>query len=169
MNSSKKIKVLFVCMGNICRSPLACGMFHSVLEKYGITDKFAIDSAGTANYHIGDKPDSRACQVAKEIGIKLEHSARQFTTQDFKDFDYILVMDHLNYEAILNMSDSEEDHEKVFLFRTFDEYSVDYHNVPDPYYGAVEDFVDVRDIVLRASEGFIRYLVNINCLCNLPI
>ncbi len=158
MDSSKKIKVLFVCMGNICRSPLAEGVFKQHIAELNIADKFLVDSAGTASYHIGDCPDCRAINVAKDLGVNLDHSARKFEKEDFTNFDYIMVMDHLNHEAVLELSDNDLDQEKVFLFRTFDNESTDFYNVPDPYYGSEDDFVEVGQIVSRASRGFIKFL-----------
>lgn len=145
-------------MGNICRSPLAEGVFCSLLLEQKLTSKFEVDSAGTSNYHVGDLPDERAIKIAKLSGIDLTHKARQFIPEDFKNFDYILVMDHLNHEAVLSQSNNKEDHEKVFLYRTFDSESTDFQNVPDPYYGGEQDFEEVREIVLRAGIGFIEFL-----------
>lgn len=158
MNNSSKIKVLFVCLGNICRSPLAEGVFQSVLKSYNLEDAFVIDSAGTSNYHVGDLADDRARKVAKQNGIILNHRARQFISQDFTNFDYILVMDHLNYDAVLSISKDANDQQKVFLFRSFDETNIDDYNVPDPYYGGDDDFIEVMEIVSRASHGFIKFL-----------
>lgn len=158
MNANKKIRILFVCMGNICRSPLAEGIFRSLLVQQRLDGQFEIDSAGTSNYHVGDLPDERAIKVAKSVGVNLNHHARQFIPEDFHIFDYILVMDHLNHEAVLSQSSNKDEHEKVFLFRTFDSESTDFQNVPDPYYGGEEDFEEVKEIVIRAGNGFIEFL-----------
>lgn len=158
MNSDNKIKVLFVCMGNICRSPIAEGIFCSLLAKANLTDNFIVDSAGTSNYHVGDLPDCRAIEAAKCSGVSLTHSARQFTKDDFDNFDYILVMDHLNHEAVLSLTNNKESHEKVFLFRTFDSESTDFQNVPDPYYGGDQDFIEVCEIVTKAGLGFLEFV-----------
>lgn len=158
MNSSNKIKVLFVCMGNICRSPLAEGVFCRLLADNDLTDKFIVDSAGTSNYHVGDAPDQRAVVAATNAGVKLHHCARQFVKEDFENFDYIMVMDHLNYESVLNLTNNHCYHEKVFLYRTFDNESVDFQNVPDPYYGGSSDFSEVLDIVTKAGLGFLDFL-----------
>lgn len=164
MSSSGKIKVLFVCMGNICRSPLAEGVFNQLLAKDKLSDRFMVDSAGTSNYHVGDAPDKRAIVAADCAGVKLHHSARQFVKEDFQIFDYILVMDHLNYEAVLSLTDNHLYHDKVFLFRTFDSESVDFQNVPDPYYGGSADFTEVLDIVTKAGIGFLEFLKEQNKL-----
>ena len=153
-----KIKILFVCMGNICRSPLAEGVFQAMLETQNLSQKFIIDSAGTSNYHVGDLADQRAVSVAKQRGVNLTHRARQFVANDFEEFDYILVMDHLNYDAVLNLGFLPHHPEKVFLFRSFDIDAQGEDNVPDPYCGGEEDFGEVIDIVSRASMGFIQFL-----------
>lgn len=162
MSSKNKIKVLFVCMGNICRSPLAEGVLRLILNEENLADQFEIDSAGTCNYHVGDLPDKRAIEVAAEVGLCLDHHARQLVKEDCVNFDYILVMDHLNYEAVLNISCNEKHHDKVFLLRTFDSESLDFHNVPDPYYGCNQDFTEVREIVTRSCRGFIEFLKSSN-------
>lgn len=153
-----KIKILFVCMGNICRSPLAEGVFEAMIKTQELAHRFLIDSAGTSNYHVGDMPDQRAVSIAQQQGIALTHRARQFVVDDFENFDYILVMDHLNYDAVLNLSFSRHHPEKVFLFRSFDIEANGEYNVPDPYYGGEEDFNEVIDIVSRASMGFLQFL-----------
>lgn len=155
---SNKIKILFVCGGNICRSPLAEGVCKNILQQQGLQNLFFVDSAATNNYHVGSCPDSRAIQIAAEVGIILHHCARQFKIDDFNNFDYILVMDHLNYDAIITQTKNENYHNKVFLFRTFDALVKGFYDVPDPYYGSVEDFIEVRDISVRAVKGFLNFL-----------
>lgn len=162
--NSNKIKVLFVCKGNICRSPLAEGIFLSILEKKNLLDRFEIDSAGTCNYHIGNLPDSRAVKVAMQNGITLNSCARQFTVDDLKIFDYILVMDHLNYESVTELVNDENIHDKVFLLRSFDSDSAEFQNVPDPYYGSCSDFDEVFEIVNKSEIGFLDYLYGIGKL-----
>src|SRR5688572_8369678 len=94
------INVLFVCLGNICRSPLAEGIFKDIVKKKGLNNKISIDSAGTGNYHIGADPDHRSIKVARKYDIELDHKARQFVKRDFDDFDYIIAMDQNNYDNI---------------------------------------------------------------------
>jgi protein-tyrosine-phosphatase len=107
-----KIKVLFVCTGNICRSPLAEGIFKQILKDEGISSSFMVDSAGTEDYHVGSPPDSRSVKIAENNGLSdLNHKARQFLKGDFDKFDYILVMDHLNYDAVISKTNKHEYHE----------------------------------------------------------
>ena len=158
LDVSSKIKVLFVCSGNICRSPLVEGIFNSILKQKKLLDLFLVDSAAINNYHVGSIPDERAIQAAAEIGVTLNHCARQFELEDFNKFDYILVMDHLNYEAVITLALDPNYHDKVFLFRTFDSLAKDFYDVPDPYYGSAEDFLEVRGIAIRAADGFLSFL-----------
>ncbi|MDD3267575.1 MAG: low molecular weight phosphotyrosine protein phosphatase [Burkholderiales bacterium] len=157
-SNTKKIKVLFVCKGNICRSPLAEGIFVSILKKNNLSDKFVIDSAGTCDYHVGNLPDDRAIKIALDHGITLNSSARLFTPEDLKIFDYVLVMDHLNYESVTELVKDENIHDKVFLLRSFDSDSADFQNIPDPYYGSESDFDEVFDIITKSESGFLDYL-----------
>jgi protein-tyrosine phosphatase len=164
INAFTKIKVLFVCMGNICRSPLAEGVFASYLKQQNLENNFIIDSAGTSNYHVGDLPDRRARQVAVQDGFNLVHRARQIVPQDLDLFDYILVMDHLNYDAVLGMAKTKLQQDKIFLFRSFDNTNPDHYEVPDPYYGGFSDFIEVGEITKLASIGFISFLKQENIL-----
>ncbi|MCS6824920.1 MAG: low molecular weight phosphotyrosine protein phosphatase [Cytophagaceae bacterium] len=152
------IKVLFVCLGNICRSPLAEGVFKKMTSEAGLSDKILCDSAGTAGYHTGELPDRRTIKIARQHGIELDHLARKLKPQDLTEFDYILAMDKSNMEDILKLkSKTTETRAEIFLFRFFDD---DQQNgdVPDPYYGNMEDFELVYKISLRCSEAFLRYL-----------
>lgn len=127
-----KIKVLFVCLGNICRSPLAEAIFkHKVREK-SIDLLFEADSCGTSNYHIGDPPDERTIRNAFKNGIKIDHCGRQLSETDLVVYDFILVMDNSNYRNVLNLRNSSEHSHKIFLMRDFDPDSKG-AEVPDPY------------------------------------
>lgn len=148
-----QIKVLFVCMGNICRSPTAEGVFVSLLKDKGTSDKFLIDSAGTHDYHIGKQPDARAQQTAQQRGIDLSFiKARQFCAEDFEIFDYILAMDQDNLDILQQACPNEYQH-KLKLFLEFAPNSEE-TNVPDPYYGGQDGFNHVFDLVTKAAEGF---------------
>jgi protein-tyrosine phosphatase len=141
-------RILMVCLGNICRSPLAHGILESKLPK----DKFYIDSAGTAAYHIGNKPDQRSIEVAKSNGLDIStQSARQFKVSDFDTFDYIYAMDASNYNNIINLARSNTDVGKVKLFLE-ENSALDNKNVPDPYYGDINNFELVFDLIESTSE-----------------
>ena len=148
-----QIKVLFVCMGNICRSPTAEGVFNKVIADLGTADRFLVDSAGTHAYHVGESPDSRAQQTAHSRGVNLsEIRARKVAPSDFEHFDYILAMDNDNYHILVAASPNEY-HHKIKLFL---EYAPDQseNDVPDPYYGGQHGFSHVFDLVEDASRGF---------------
>lgn len=154
----KKIKVLFVCMGNICRSPTAEGVFTKLIKERNLDEYFIIDSAGTHAYHVGDAPDLRAQKAARERGVKLDHlRARKVTRGDFEDFDYILAMDDDNY-AILVEACPGEHKEKIRYFLDYAPH-LKVREVPDPYYGGSFGFERVLDLVEEASEGFLNRLM----------
>ena len=135
--------ILMVCLGNICRSPLA----HGILQSKISDDTFYVDSAGTAAYHIGNKPDYRSIKVAKNKGIDIStQSARQFNISDFDAFDFIFAMDQSNYNNIISLARDNDDVEKVKLFLEINS-SVVNKNVPDPYYGDLSDFESVYNLI----------------------
>lgn len=153
----RKIKILFVCMGNICRSPTAEGVFNTMLSNRNLVDVFHVDSAGTHAYHVGDAPDLRAQKAARDRGVELKHlRARRVRDDDFESFDHILVMDDENH-AILHEICPDEFKHKI---RHFLEYAphLQQREVPDPYYGGAYGFERVLDMVEAASEGFIETL-----------
>lgn len=136
-------RILMVCLGNICRSPLAHGILQSKLPE----DEFYIDSAGTAAYHIGKKPDYRSVKVAKNNGIDISsQSARQFKVSDFDAFDYIYAMDRSNYTNIISIARTNSDIGKVKLFLEENDL-ISNKNVPDPYYGDQSDFENVFNLI----------------------
>lgn len=156
----EKIKVLFVCLGNICRSPAAEGSFRKLIQEKNLGSHVSVDSCGTAGYHIGELPDPRTRKTAAKRGINLTHKARKFTApKDFQDFDYILCMDKSNYSQVQQLTPEEDYLKKVFLFRIFDSERGFEEIVPDPYYGSIEDFEEVQNIVERASLGFLNFLI----------
>lgn len=149
----RKIKVLFVCMGNICRSPTAEGVFIHLLKQKNSLQQFEIDSAGTHAYHVGEPPDSRAQQTARQRGIDLSFiRARKFANADFENFDYILAMDTDNLQILQHACPAEHQH-KVQLFLDYAKGRPE-RDVPDPYYGGPQGFENVFDLVADASEGF---------------
>ncbi|MFP4845775.1 low molecular weight protein-tyrosine-phosphatase [Winogradskyella sp. PE311] len=142
------INILMVCLGNICRSPLAHGILQSKLPEIN----FFVDSAGTAAYHIGNKPDYRSIIVAKEKGIDISsQNARQFKVEDFDKFDYIYAMDHSNYTNIISLARHNKDIGKVYLYLEENRFNTN-KNVPDPYYGELEDFKKVFNLIEETSE-----------------
>jgi len=141
-------RILMVCLGNICRSPLAHGILHSKLNE----ESFYVDSAGTAAYHIGNQPDRRSIKVAKNNGINISNqSARQFKVSDFETFDYIYAMDHSNYTNIINLARTLNDIGKVKLFLEINP-NITNKNVPDPYYGDLSDFEYVFNLVNETCD-----------------
>lgn len=152
-----KIKVLFVCLGNICRSPLAEALFNDKVIKRGLADQIEMESCGTANYHIGDWPDERTMANALANGISIDHRGRQLKQQDLEYYDFILTMDSSNYVNVLRMHDSEKHKHKVSLMRTFDSQPDD-GDVPDPYYGGERGFQQVFEILDRSTENFLTHL-----------
>lgn len=150
------MKVLFVCLGNICRSPLAEGIMSHRITEAGLADKIEVDSCGTSNYHIGDKPDVRTRTNAKKNGISLNHLGRQLTEMDLEEFDFILAMDRSNHQNIMRLKNASKHISKIKLMREFDPAQGD--EVPDPYYGGEQGFQEVFEILDRSVEGFISHL-----------
>lgn len=153
-----KIKLLFVCLGNICRSPLAQAIMLDYVNKNGLAHKFEIDSVGTCSYHVGKHPDPRAVAALNSNGLNINHVARQIQFGDIEYYDYILVMDHRNYEDVTSLTTNKELLKKVFLLRSFDEMSVNNYNVPDPFYGLDDAFDEVISICGRSINGFMQFL-----------
>ena len=141
-------RILMVCLGNICRSPLAEGILKSKLD----SSQFYVDSAGTSSYHIGDLPDRRSIAIARVKGIDLtDQRSRQFITSDFDDFDIIYAMDKSNYRNIIHLARNEEDRLKVKLILEENSSSI-ITEVPDPYYGGNRGFEDVYNLLDEACE-----------------
>ena len=157
--TDEKVRVLFVCLGNICRSPLAEGVFRRVVEEHGLADLFEIESAGTGHWHIGEPPDERMRQTARSKGLSIdEQRARQFAEEDLAHFDHIFVMDKENLNDVLYFDQDERYGGKVRLFREFDPEPGDYQ-VPDPYFGGARGFDNVYDIVDRTSRMLLHRLI----------
>jgi protein-tyrosine phosphatase len=151
----KKVNVLFVCMGNICRSPTAEGVFAKRLEEAGLAHMVAVDSAGTHAYHVGDPPDPRAQRTAAKRGIDLSGlRARRAQPEDFSRFDYVLAMDRDNFLHLQEICPPGEEH-KLNLFLSYAPH-LDRDEVPDPYYGGPTGFERVLDMIEAASEGLLE-------------
>ncbi|TXN35432.1 low molecular weight phosphotyrosine protein phosphatase [Flagellimonas hymeniacidonis] len=152
-----KTKVLMVCLGNICRSPLAEGILKS---KVNSEDVF-VDSAGTAGYHIGNPPDPRSISVAGKYGIDIStQKCRKFSLNDFKEFDFIYVMDQNNFMDILSLAESENEKQKVSLL--LNEVNLGVKEVPDPYYGGDDGFENVFEMIDLACEAIATKISHIH-------
>ena len=145
-----KTRVLFVCLGNICRSPAAEGVFRHLVAEAGLTNRFTIDSAGTGAWHEGEKADRRMRQAAERRGIALTSIARQVTVNDFERFDHVFAMDTSNLRTLRSLAPPEH-RDKIRLFRDADPEAPG-EDVPDPYYGGADGFEDVLDIVTRTGR-----------------
>lgn len=157
MDSDKKISVLFICMGNICRSPTAEGIFRKVVEDAGLGDRIRVASAGTHAYHAGAPPDRRAQAAAERRGVTLTNiRARRVSDEDFASFDFIFAMDKDNLGELLDRAPEEHRH-KVRLFLAF-AGTGQAAEVPDPYYGGASGFELVLDLVEQASERLLHRL-----------
>lgn len=151
------VRVLFVCMGNICRSPTAEAVFRHVVTQQGFSEQIIIDSAGTHDYHIGAPPDARAQVAAARCGYDLSAlRARQVTPGDFAEFDYVLAMDEANHRQLLPLCPVEF-RGRLRLFLEFAAGSA-LREVPDPYYGVTQGFEEVLDLVENAAQGLLRHI-----------
>jgi protein-tyrosine phosphatase len=151
------VKVLFVCMGNICRSPTAEGVFQHHLAAQGLEGQMSVDSAGTHGWHAGNPPDPRSVSAARDRGIDISYvRSRKVRPSDFTEFDYILAMDRDNLNDMVDMA-VMNDTARVQLFLEFAS-DIDATDVPDPYYGGESGFDHVLDLIEAASEGLIAHI-----------
>lgn len=151
LSPTQPTKVLMVCLGNICRSPLAQG----ILE-HKVGDDYFVDSAGTAAYHIGNSPDRRSVAIAKDHGIDISNQkARQFKSSDFDKFDIIFAMDDSNYRDILSLARNQQDKQKVQMILN-ELYPKENRSVPDPYYGGIDGFQQVYNLLDNATDAFLK-------------
>ena len=158
-NGSDHVSVVFVCLGNICRSPLAEGVFRHLVQQRGLAQRFEIDSAGTSAYHEGDPPDERSAAVARRRGIELNGRSRPLSRADLERFDYVIVMDEENQRAVARLAAGRHGRAVVRRLREFDPDSLDDFDVPDPYYGGATGFERVHDMVERACAGLLTTIV----------
>lgn len=155
------MRILFVCLGNICRSPSAEAVMRALIEQEGLPDgTIELDSAGTSDWHAGEAPDARAAQAARQRGIQLSGAARQVEREDFERFDLIIAMDRSNLSALGHLAPDEAAHAKVRLLREFDPASAESGDldVPDPYHEGPEGFDRVLDLLQAACEGLLEHV-----------
>jgi protein-tyrosine phosphatase len=152
------MRICFVCLGNIVRSPLAENLFRQLIEEREIEGEYEVDSAGTSAFHVGEVPDGRMRSVARERGLFYSGKARQFTKNDFDNFDLILAMDRENKEVLTSLAATEHQRQKIRLLREYDPVADGELDVPDPYYGGLDGFQNVYDLVERSILGLLEAL-----------
>ena len=151
----KKFRLLFVCLGNICRSPAAEGVMQRIVAERGLEHRFEIDSAGTYGGHAGDLPDYRMRSHAAKRGYNLTHRARRVTSADFEEFDYIVAMDDGNRRTLMQMAATVEESRKIVMMGKYIRRFPHYDYVPDPYYEGAEGFELVLDLLEDACESLL--------------
>ena len=157
---TRSINVLFVCLGNIVRSPLAEHLFRKLADESPGLAGIEVDSAGTSTYHLGEAPDSRMRKTAAKHGLNYCGRARRVTAEDFGSFDLIIAMDQSNYTDLRALTNSPQDLNKLHLLREYDPDADNNLAVPDPYYGGLEGFERTYQIVQRSVEGLIQAILN---------
>lgn len=154
-----KVSVCFVCLGNICRSPTAEGIMRQLVDDAGLSETIGVSSAGTAAYHVGEKPDPRSCETASRRGVALVSRARKFAGKDFARFDYVLAMDAENLAHLKKMHRSKAATSRLSLLRHFDPDDPRNQDVPDPYYGGDDGFDRVFDICHASCQSLLDHIV----------
>lgn len=152
---NKKIRILFVCLGNICRSPAAEGVMKELIKNKGLADLFVIDSAGTSGCHQGELPDERMRAHGRRRGYDFCSRSRKFQPSDFDNFDYIVAMDDENYRNISTLALTAEDKRKIYRMCAFSS-NLSHSYIPDPYYGDSAGFELVLDLLEEATESFFK-------------
>lgn len=152
----KKIRLLFVCLGNICRSPAAEGIMATVVQKYDLQDIIEVDSAGTSGWHEGELPDERMRSHGERRGYNFSSRARKFKRTDLEEFDYILVMDRQNFANVKALATSPDQVNKIHMITEFSQQYTSHDHIPDPYYGDASGFELVLDLLEDACEGLLQ-------------
>lgn len=152
------LRVCFVCMGNICRSPIAEAVMRHLVREAGLSAEIDVDSAGTSGWHIGEPPDQRAVDAAAKVGVRMAHRGRQFTRADFDRFDLVLVMDLENRTELLRLAPNGDEAAKVRLLRSFDPDAQSAIEIADPYYGSTQDFDHVVSEVEASCRGLLDHI-----------
>ncbi len=152
-----KTKILFVCLGNICRSPMAEGVFNQIIEREGLQDQFVVDSAGLLDYHEGNLPDSRMRKHASNRGYHLTHRSRPVVPEDFDKFDMLIGMDKENIHGLKKIAQTAEQKAKIYIMTDYLK-TIEASEVPDPYYGGPAGFEYVIDLLEDACEGLLEEL-----------
>lgn len=153
-----RVGVLFVCLGNICRSPLAEGVFRALVDDAGLGDRFDIDSAGTSSWHVGEPPDERTAAVARRRGVDVTGSSRRVKRNDLDRFQHILAMDTENLHELARLADRSGSDADIRRLRDYDPVVDGLRDVPDPYYGGSRGFENVHDIVERSCRALLEDL-----------
>lgn len=162
MSKDEKYKILFVCLGNICRSPAAEGIMRRLVEERGLAERVEIDSAGLSGYHAGDLPDRRMRVHARRRGLELTHRSRPVSSSDFERFDMIAAMDDSNYDCLRDMAGTLKEEAKVVRIASFFRHYTTHDCVPDPYYGGAEGFENVLNLLEDACEGIISEIIKLD-------
>ena len=157
-SAGEPLRVCFVCMGNICRSPMAEAVMRDLVRDGGLANMIDVDSAGTSSWPIGASPDTRASDAAAKHGVRMAHRGRQFTRADFDRFDLVIVMDIENRTELLRMAPNADEASKVRLLRTFDDEAQGAIEIADPYYGSTQDFDRVFTEIVASCKGLLDHL-----------
>ena len=155
-----KTKLLFICLGNICRSPAAEGVMKLLVDQSNCADAYEIESAGIGNWHVGQLPDQRMRKCGAKRGYDFSSHAQQFKPNFFDHFDFIIVMDYMNYDDIISQARTEEDKEKVICLADHLQHHPGQKTVPDPYYGDTKDFEFALDLIEDGCKGLLKALQN---------
>lgn len=154
----EQCRIMFVCLGNICRSPAAQAVLETKIREAGLESRISAESSGTDAYHVGEQSDSRMRQTAAVHGVSINHKAQQFRKTDLSDYNMIVAMDANNHHSILSMCSNEEQKSRVVLFRDFDPEGTG--DVPDPWYGGPEGFETVWEILDRTADALLEHALD---------